>query len=436
MGVFGLGSLVLLGVVYFQMTQYLDAKRVDWLSRELVGRTHSTAEERITHLNSRLPGDPDQRRPYALLAPDGHILAGSMVGRPKSPAMDRAFSFTGTTRMGRRVDYVGMAHRLPTGETLLVAEDAGETEGFSGMITGALLTGLVVTLLVGLAGAIVLGRSSARRIDEMRVAIERIVAGDLSERLPVSSGRGDIERLAAVVNGMLDELERMVGEVKAVCDNLAHDMRTPLARLLAGLERALRRQGDEAQLRGAIDGAVGEIKDILRVFAALLRISELEDGVRRAGFAPIDLVEVAADAVDYYRPLAESRGIELAMDAPTRTAFDGDPQLLFEAVANLLDNAIKFSGEGQRVRLSIRPGPVIEISDNGPGIPVEERPKVLSRFQRGEASRSRPGNGLGLPLVAAIAQLHGLKLRIGDSSPGCLVSLAPTGRSDGLADAA
>jgi len=228
-----------------------------------------------------------------------------------------------------------------------------------------------------------------------------------------------------VVNAMLDELERMVGEVKGVCDNLAHDMRTPLGRLLAGLERTQRRDTDEAGLREAIDTAICELKDTLQIFGALLRISEIEDGVRRAGFRQIDLAQIARDAVDYHQPVAEERGIRLILSAPDRLMIEGDAGLLFEAMTNLLDNAIKFVGAEGHVELSITPGPCIRVADDGPGIPFDERQAVMRRFQRGEASRHLPGNGLGLPLVSAIARLHGLATEIGDRQPGCVVTLGP-----------
>lgn len=425
MALFGLGSLILFGAVYLEVKSYLGAQSRDWLAREISGRVHSSAAERITHLDARLPTDLEQHRPFALLAPSGRLLAGVLVGHPDPPALDTAFEYSGVTSQRESITYLAMAHRLRSGELLLVAQNVDEANDFSEMITNALLSGVGVMLVIGLAGAIVLGRSSARRIDDMRLTIERIIAGHLSERLPVRSRNGDLERLAIVVNGMLGELERMVGEVKGVCDNIAHDMRTPLARLLAGLERALRRAGDREQLQEAIGNAVGEIKEILRIFAALLRISEIEDGVRRAGFEQLDVVEVARDAVEYYLPLAEARGINVMIDAPPHMIFEGDRGLLFEAMANLLDNAIKFSGENGHVALSVASGPVIRVADCGPGIPLGERPQVLNRFQRGEASRSLPGNGLGLPLIAAIADLHGLSIEIGDSSPGCVVTLHP-----------
>jgi signal transduction histidine kinase len=338
---------------------------------------------------------------------------------------DRVYPWTAVTARGETITYHAMAHRLPDGQMLVIGQDVEETDEFPAMIVHALVVGGSLMLAVGLAGAIILGRSSARHIDQMRRAIERIIAGQLSERLPVDRGGGDLARLAMVVNRMLDELERMVDEVKGVCDNIAHDMRTPLGRLLAGLERAQRRDLGETALREALDAAIEEIKDILRIFAALLRISELEDGVRRSGFEAIDIARVAADAVEYHLPVADARGVRLDLDAPRRVAIHGDPGLLFEAIGNLIDNALKFSKPDGRIAVSVGAGPSIRIADSGPGIPAAERKAVMRRFQRGETSRHLPGNGLGLPLVSAIARLHGLSTEIEDGNPGCVVVLSP-----------
>lgn len=427
MGLFGTGSMVVFGAIYVETATYLKRQSEIWLRREMAGRVLSSPAERIEHLNARSQTDFGEQRPFVLFAADGRLLAGRMATRPQPPVFDAPFIFRTITSSGHPITYRTLAHRLDGGQMLVVAQDVDEADDFSKLIVHAVLMGGAFMLVLGLGGAIVLGRSTARHIDAMRLAIERIVTGHLSERLPIGGGHSDLERLARVVNTMLDELERMVGEVKSVCDNIAHDMRSPLARLLAGLERAQRRDGDRVAMRDSIETAVAETKQILRIFAALLRISEIEDGVRRAGFERVDLATIAADAFDYHQPAAEARGIRLDCDAPGRLLVEGDSDLLFEALTNLLDNAIKFAGERGRVMLSIAAGPVIRVADDGPGIPAHEREAVLRRFERGEASRNHPGSGLGLPLVAAIARLHGLTVEIGDGMPGCAVTLRPGG---------
>jgi signal transduction histidine kinase len=232
-----------------------------------------------------------------------------------------------------------------------------------------------------------------------------------------------------VINGMLGELERLMQEVKGVCDNIAHDLRTPLTRLLAGLERTRRRTGSAQDYAAAIDEAVVETKAVLKTFAAILRISEVESGARRAGFTDADLSEVVADAVELYEPVAEERGVRLHRLASDDLAMvmRGDPNLLFEAVANLLDNALKFTPRGGCVTVCgfARSGMIgLEVTDTGPGIPPDEIASVLRRFYRAETSRNTPGSGLGLALVAAVAKLHEMDLTIDDARPGCRITIA------------
>ncbi|WP_429450574.1 ATP-binding protein [Paraburkholderia sp. WC7.3g] len=266
-------------------------------------------------------------------------------------------------------------------------------------------------------------------------SIEEIVSGNLSRRLPVHTQHDDVGRLVRVVNGMLDEIERLMHEVKGVCDAIAHDLRTPLTRLLAGLERAQRRARTEADYPAAIDDTIVETGSLLHTFNALLRISGIESHARQQSFALVDLATVTNDVVEYYEPTAEDKRVTLdyhrAPDGPLE--LHGDRDLLFEALANLIDNAIKFAPEG--VHLSIQPfrdatGIGITIADDGPWLPPEERQAVLRRFYRTETSRHTAGSGLGLSLAAAVATMHGMALRLNDVATGCSIALyAPRGRN-------
>jgi signal transduction histidine kinase len=231
------------------------------------------------------------------------------------------------------------------------------------------------------------------------------------------------------VNGMLDEIERLMREVKGVCDAIAHDLRTPLTRLIAGLERAQRRATTKEEYRAALDHTIVEAGGMLRTFNALLRISEIESGVRRESFEPVDLAAVAMDAVELYEPAAEDKDITLALErsSPEPYPVHGDPSLLFEALANLVENAIKFAPPEGHVCMRLfsdASGFGVSIRDDGPGISVEERQAVLGRFYRGEASRHTPGNGLGLSLANAVAAMHGMEIRFPDVESGCEVQLA------------
>jgi signal transduction histidine kinase len=285
--------------------------------------------------------------------------------------------------------------------------------------------GLLVVVLA-LGGAALTGIGAVRRIDGVTRAIERIVTGDLAERLPTRGPGGALDRLVHVVNGMLDDLERLMQDVKGVCDGIAYDLRTPLTRLLAGLERARRRATSTENYAEAVDDAIVETKGILSTFSALLRVSEVEDGARRAGFTTLDLAKVAADVTEFYDPLAERKNIALSLESMGLVEISGDPSLLFEAISNLVDNPIKFTASGGRVVVRTfcgREGLGVSVDDTGPGIPAAERDTVLRRFHPAETSRHNPGTGLGLSLVAAVARLHDFRLEIGDARPGCRVTL-------------
>jgi signal transduction histidine kinase len=344
-------------------------------------------------------------------------LAKAPLGQP--------FEFT-LTQDGKHVRYRGQVGRTPSGDLLLIGENMADARHFDEILINALTWGGLVTCLLGLAGAAVAGVDAVRRIDAVTVATQHIVNGDLSQRLPAQGRSGDLDRLIHVINGMLEEIERLMQEVKGVCDNIAHDLRTPLTRLLGGLERARRRARSTEEYAEAVDDAVVETRGLLRTFTSMLRISEVESGARRAGFTSVDLAQVLTDAVELYEPMAEEKNVILHAE-PSAAAMPGDPSLLFEAVANLVDNAIKFTPAGGRVTARAfaeggRTG--VEVIDTGPGIPLEERESVSQRFYRAEKSRNMPGTGLGLALVAAVARLHGMQLVISDAMPGCRVTLS------------
>jgi signal transduction histidine kinase len=307
---------------------------------------------------------------------------------------------------------------------------------FEELLTNAMITGGLLILVIGLGGSIILGTVASRRVDGVTRAIQRIVEGDLSQRLPDHGGHDDVMRLIRVVNPMLDDIQHLMHEVKGVCDNIAHDLRTPLTRLLAGLERVRRRGASVDEYGAAVDQAVNELSSVLLTFSAMLRISEIEDGARRGGFVPVDLRRIAEDVADYYGPAAEEAGTKLSIRpiASAPVPMQGDPSLLFEAVSNLVENALKFTPPGGQVTVTLSEAgkhPGIRVADTGPGIPAEIREQVLKRFVRGEASRHTPGNGLGLSMVAAVARLHGMALTI-DGDAGCIVTLLTGGATPGF----
>jgi signal transduction histidine kinase len=426
LALFSAASLLL----YVQTAGYLTGEDDEWLAQEQAAFVAATPAGRARQLGEHPLGDrdPEGRSLAALFDAAGHWIAGSRASLPQPlPAFDRPFDLE-RREGGKTVPFRGLTHRLPAGEILLVSRDVSEEHELRGLLAGALALGWVMVLVTGLAGAAVSGAGALRRLDAVAGAIERIVGGNLGERLPAGGGAGDLDRLIRVVNGMLDDLERLMHEVKGASDGIAHDLRTPLTRLLAGLERAHRRAASAGEYAAAVEEAIVETRGILATFSAMLRISEVEDGARRAGFSQLDLGQVATDVTELYDPLAEGKGVALALEnpGPGPAELPGDPSLLFEAIGNLVDNAIKFTPPGGRVTVRVvRDGGKlgIAVADTGPGIPAVEREAVLRRFYRGEKSRHTTGSGLGLTLVAAVARLHGLRLTIEDAAPGCRVTL-------------
>ncbi|OYW09261.1 MAG: hypothetical protein B7Z53_03285 [Rhodospirillales bacterium 12-71-4] len=303
---------------------------------------------------------------------------------------------------------------LRGGFFLLVGRDLAPVRELEARLLGA--AGWVggAALLLALGGGLVVGRSVVRRAAQMERALAEVQAGRLETRLPARPGGDEFDRLARRLNATLDRLQATMAALRQVTDDIAHDLRTPLTRLRQRLETL---EGEEAE------AAVAECDRILEIFAALLRIAQVESGARRAGFRAVALAEVAETVAELYAGAAAEHGQTLALDLAPDVTLQGDRDLLAQMLANLVENAIRHGREGGRVTLALRPGPEITVVDDGPGIPAEARALVLRRFHRLDASRSSAGTGLGLALVAAVAELHGLALALEDAAPGLRVRL-------------
>lgn len=424
---FGSASLLFVATTYTLTTSFLSGNPDERMRAQAVSfdaRSPHNAEEMIDQHGLL---DPAGRRPFGLFAPDGRWIAGNLRKLPNSLPRAERFFETKVKAGGEDTIYRSFLHHLPNGRIVIVSRNIEELAQFRERLLDVTILGLMLMALLGIAGGTIIGLASLRRLDGVTLAIESITRGDLSRRLPARGNNDDIDRLVRVVNSMLDQIERLMGEVKGVCDSVAHDLRTPLTRLLAILERAHRHNLPADKREIELCNAIQEVQQMLRTFAALLRISEMEDGVRRASFQEVDLAQLIADVVDYYEPAADTKGISLSfdrglMDGPRSISADAD--LMFEALGNLLDNAVKFTPGGGAIRVELADGPIVSVTDTGPGIAAEERGQVAIRFHRGTRSRGTPGNGLGLPLVNAIARLHGMELRIEDHIGGCRVALA------------
>lgn len=323
------------------------------------------------------------------------------------------------------VEYVGKARQLDSGYWVLVARDYRDVLLSSQLVGGALIRSMVVTIVLGTIGGAIVAGLSVKRIDELNKILNRIMSGDLSERIPVSGARGDFFELVFNINRMLDRIQSLMDGVRQVSDNIAHDLRTPLTRLRNRLvDLGELPPGDHSP---QVQALVDEADHLLATFSALLRIAQVESGNRRAGFQPLDLQVVLADVAELYEPLAADKQVQMVLRIDTQAPLRGDRDLLFQAFANLVDNAIKYTPVGGEIRLALAVLPdayQVVVADSGPGIPQSERDKVFRRFYRVEASRSQhAGNGLGLSLVQAVIGLHDGRIALADNRPGLMITV-------------
>lgn len=367
---------------------------------------------------------------YLIAAPAGEILAGN-VAALQPGVLDNE----GWTRFPFLYERYGDArsaqHRalaqiifLPNGMRLLVGRDIGEPEEISGIIRQALMMALAIMFVGALAIWFLVGRRALKRIDHMSGASKKILAGDLSQRLPVTGSGDEFDRLSLSLNTMLGRIETLNEGLRQVSDNIAHDLKTPLTRLRNRAEAALADQGadsgSEQDFRTTLEEMIAESDQLIRTFNALLMISRVEAGSSVAEMERVDLSRLAADTAELYEPVADEAGVELAQDIEPATYAHGNRELLAQALSNLIDNAIKYAGDGDNARITIgaaRHGDNVRlwVCDNGPGIPEDRREDALKRFVRLDESRSKPGTGLGLSLVRAVAELHGGRLELTDA---------------------
>jgi signal transduction histidine kinase len=313
-----------------------------------------------------------------------------------------------------------LAQPLPWGETLILARDTGQLVELRRILIIAFFASGSLIAVLGLVSGFLLGLEPLRRIQAMRDASERIVGGDLGARLPMSRRGDELDALAAIVNTMMDEVERLVVHAQTAGESIAHELRTPLTRLRATLERTSDALADDDPHRDSLEACAAEADIVLARFHALLRIAAVEATRRNAGIAELDLSALVEQAAELYAPLLAERTLafDVAVTPGIRARVDRD--LFVEAIANLLDNALKFTPPGGAVGLSLARtdrGFALEVRDTGPGIPAADRPLVVKRFYRGAAHQGVPGHGLGLSLVSAVAHLHGLELTLSDNAP-------------------
>ena len=318
--------------------------------------------------------------------------------------------------------------QLPAGFRLLVGRDLEERERLHDIVLAAGRWSLAIVIVLGVAGGFFVTRRVLKRVDAMTDTTRKIMDGDLAGRLPIAGTGDELDRLATNLNAMLERIEALMRGLKEVTDNIAHDLKTPLTRMRNRCEQALR--GERGQdYRAALEATIAESDDLIRTFDALLMIARAESGQARGNMAEFDAAQIARDVGELYEPLAEQKGLALMIEAPAAATVRGNRELVSQALANLVDNAIKYAGpdvskiNGAAAEILVRAGAegeriTLSVADRGPGIPEADRGRAVERFVRLEQSRSEPGSGLGLSLASAVARLHGGELRLEDNRPG------------------
>jgi signal transduction histidine kinase len=334
-----------------------------------------------------------------------------------------------TLELGGHPTRVGFVRAsLPGGYNLLVGRDLTRLTPLENRFWAGLGISVTVLLGVGLFGGWLVRRAVLTEIDSISRSVTAIVHGDLSHRLPVSQRGGEFDTLSVTINRMFDQIEQLVHGVRNVSNSIAHDLRTPLAELRSRLEEMVVTRPSGEELHEGLADAVEDVDRVIGIFNALLRLAEIDSGAQRSGFVEVNPAELASRAAEFYRPAAELKNISLDFrDAAGGARLAGDPLLLSQAVFNLIDNAVKFTPSGGHIHVEagrVGGGIAIAVGDDGPGIPDEEKQRVVERFYRGDRSRgSTPGVGLGLTLVSAIASLHGGRLDLADNHPGLLARM-------------
>jgi len=431
---FGAVVLALFSYVYLATDAYVlsrSDRAIDADRADLAGAYQENGQAGLRAAINRLQAEKARADAVYLLAdPSLHRVAGNLpawpnslrgaAGRVNFPASDRTLSAF------ERPEMRASFETLPDGSHLLVGRNVGDLNQFMGSIHLALGLVILLVFIIAAVASVAVTKRTVGRIESINATTLAIMQSGLGKRVPLRGTRDEWDQLAGNLNTMLDRIEALVTEVKQVTDNVAHDLRTPLARVRGRLEKASFGPRDFRADQALINESMADIDDVLHMFASVTRISQVETTDRTAAFCKTDLVEIADRVVELFDAAAEIKHVDLAVTGDRSSFVTGDRDLLFDALANLVDNAIKHGREGGRVRVDIKrhnDQAVLCVSDDGPGIPEQEHQKVFRRFYRLERSRCTPGNGLGMSLVAAVARLHDAPIRLLSDEPGLKVEM-------------
>jgi signal transduction histidine kinase len=432
---FGTSVLVLCGVVYWQTAGYMERQLHAIVDADIWSLTASAERSGLAGLrgaiHERLAAARALTARYLLLDPQGAVVAGNLPALTLHPgwaAIHAPRDADGTAARATHKSHLVLGRGLPLadGAFLFVGQDAHQLEEMRELLVDALGWGVGVTVVLAAVGGAVMGGRALRRVDAINRVAGEIVRGDLARRMPTRGTHDEFDLLAQHLNHMLERMQALMEGMRQVTNDIAHDLRTPLGRLRQRLEGVRREATTVAEYQRAVDQAIDETDQILETFAALLRIAQIESGHRRARFTEVDVVAVLETILEAYTPVAEESDHALHGHLNGPVHVRGDRDLLVQLFANLVENALRHTPPGSRIDVTLARTPggsIAAVADNGPGIPEPARMKVTQRFYRVEGSRSTPGSGLGLSLVAAIAELHGAALELHDNHPGLRVTL-------------
>ncbi len=442
-----IGAGIVLTVIAWQVVSVVDreiARTIDVESQGLIDAFDNAGIRRLEAVIEARKREPGSSL-YLLTNPIGEPLAGNVDQIPAEVLLHPGFvpiiyRGSGSSDRGRQA-LVGV-YILPGGFRLLIGHDLGDRARIGKVMVRALALSLVFFAVLGAAGALFVARRVLKRIDDINTSAHGIMAGDLTRRLPVSGSGDELDRLAEGLNEMLGRISELMAGLREVSDNIAHDLRTPLTRLRNHAEAALAFGGDAATYRQALEKTIEESDQLIRVFNALLLIARAEAGGDLGPLQPFDVGEAARSVAELYEPIAEEEGVTLVVHVEDGLMVRGNRELIGQAVANLVDNALKYGASGRGVGdvrskpdvviTARRAGKSVEltVADRGPGIEPADRVRVLDRFVRLEGSRSRPGSGLGLSLAAAVVRMHGGTVDLEDNQPGLRVRLTLPAAAD------
>jgi signal transduction histidine kinase len=429
-GAFAVCILLFSAFVYWEAADHMLAKTDAALSEESIAIAGDSPDRQLDAVGDRLRQDPRRIKLAGLFGSDGHRIAGNLKGLPRGLKIDTPVQSAVAIRLDpngpEETTVRAIARSLPDGNVLAIARNIDELKQLVEIVARALMLGLPFALGFSLAIGMVLSVRAQKRVDKFNSLVRGIVAGDLRQRLPMQGIDHPFDNLAETANRMLDEIEALVRELAGVGNEMAHDLRTPLTRVRLVLERGRANAKTLEELQAATDRAIGGVDQALAIVTKLLRIAEIEHGGRLSGVDNVPLADLIKEVGDLYEPIAQDRHVTLRVVSKGDATVRGDRDLLLEAVANLVDNAVKFTPEGGRVELALVQGKkesIVRISDSGPGIQENERQAITRRFYRSDKSRTTFGVGLGLNLVSAIVKLHGFRLTIA-TGPGCVAEIA------------